>query len=212
MLPVRETNRIVPLPCPELVLAMARSVRKKVLFAPCSTPATGMTMASPPEYPNWRDQSTTLQLSPLRLSTGVAYARNFPLLMLLLVKIAEMVPGGAALLTCNNPKGPTESALVPSVAPAALTNSAQHQPIACGHCPIGAECGNGGPVCPGRIADVEDVGADLQLVRTGGADLVAAHLTVIAENILHHVREGHAGVPDGGQRCRFLTSRAAADG
>src|SRR5437867_8767610 len=122
MVPIRETKRSVPLPDVEPVLVIARSVRKKVLLAPCRTPATGTTMASLPTYPYCRDQSTMLQLSPLRLSTGVAYARNPPVLPEL-VKMAATVPEGAALLICDRPNGPTVSLRVPRVPPEALRNS-----------------------------------------------------------------------------------------
>src|SRR5438034_9054512 len=82
-----------------------------------------MIIASLPAYPYWRDQSTMLQLSPLRLSTGVAYARNLPVLLVPFVRMAATAPDGAALLICESANGPTVSVLVPRVAPAPLRNS-----------------------------------------------------------------------------------------
>src|SRR6266851_5290374 len=123
MLPVRETNRSVPLPGAVPVLVMARSVRKKVLFAPCSTPATGITIGSLPLYPYCRDQSTRLQLSPLTLSTGVAYARNLPVPVEVFVRIAATAPDGAALLICKRANAATLSFRVESDTPDALMNS-----------------------------------------------------------------------------------------
>src|SRR2546426_8331788 len=98
------------------------SVLKKPLI-PCVLPATGTTTASPCEYPNCRLQSTTLQLSLLSSSTGVAYARNLPVPVLVLVKIALTAPLGAGLSISSRVKGPTLSSRVERVDPSEDKNS-----------------------------------------------------------------------------------------
>src|SRR5262249_52822789 len=113
----------MPLADADPVLVMVTSVRKNVLFAPARTPATGMMTGSSPEYPNWRDQSATLQLSLLTLSTGVAYARNAPCPVLVLVMNAATVPDGAGVMIADNANGATVPKRVPSELPLALKNS-----------------------------------------------------------------------------------------
>ncbi|MHB9001555.1 MAG: hypothetical protein ACYC9N_18800 [Thermoanaerobaculia bacterium] len=95
--------------------AIATSVRKYVLRAPATAPATGMSIGVAPVIPNCRFQSASAHVSPLASSTGVAYAARRPAPLLRIRTVTA--PCGATSFIGRTANAPTGSFLSRPITP-----------------------------------------------------------------------------------------------